>query len=218
MKPYLFPITIGNTRYVDTRSRHAEVPAGRREFRKQFDRLQDAVLAVTGDDPGCGVRHKEAKKAFRQYRARGGTQDFSAFESELVAARAQRESTTDEVFIMAAYTDDVPVGGVIFQGVALTGRRAATIRYRAYVAFAAEPMSLGAPLLRRLLTTAQPGRTADGCMALFRLEVLDFPVLNVRNRWRSDLPIVPVVLSEIEELVEWADADGYRYPVRARAR
>ncbi len=126
--------------------------------------------------------------------------------------RRSKDRVTQENFIMLAYEDAKPVGGALFHAVHLFNRVGVNVDYRTYCTVLTRPDGLGVELLRWLLDHRHDARRDDGTLVSMRMQVLDFPVHDVRNRWRSDLPHAQKYMKALGKYVEWGETPEYRYP------
>lgn len=215
---YLLPIRIGSIIFRDERGMTEEQAApGRKRYRKIFNANHNRMRKEIGEDPGCGIRDE----IYERYRKEGGHEGYSEFLSKREPARKSRDRVTDINFLMLAYnrlTDgkELPVGGALFHAVQIIDRVAVNIDYRTYCTVITRPDGLGMGLLRWLLDHRHDARADDGTIVSMRLTVLDFPVNDARNRWRSNLPHTQKYVEELGDYIEWGKTTEYRYPIRAR--
>ncbi len=218
-RPYLLPIRIGTLLFRDERNMtEDEALEGHRVFRKIFNFYHDRVAETIGEDPGCGVRDEVWREAHEKYRLAGGGEDRSAYRMRRETERKSRDRVTDNNFAMYAYEDGQPVGGALFHAVKIMNRVGANVDYRSFVTVLTRPDGLGAGLLRWLLDNRHDARRDDGTLMSMNLRVLDFPVNDVRNRWRSDLPHARRYMKDLGTYVEWDETPEYRYPLWAMRR
>ncbi len=214
---YLLPIRIDELVFRDERGMTAEEAApGRKKFRKIFNFYHDRVAETIGEDPGCGVRDEVSRAQHEKYRLAGGAEDHSGFRARREQERKSRDRVTDENFAMLAYNDGKPVGGALFHAVQLIRRVGTNVDYRCFCTVLTRPDGLGVPLLRWLLDNHHDARRRDGTLFSMRLQILDFPVHDARNRWRSTLPHAGKYMADLREYVTWGKTTEYRYPIRAR--
>ncbi|KKM01863.1 hypothetical protein LCGC14_1790200, partial [marine sediment metagenome] len=205
----------GSLSFRDERSMSREqAREGRRVFRKVFNFYHDRVAETIGEDPGCGIRDE----IYDRYRAAGGREGNSEFRLKREKARRPRDRVTDNNFVLLAYEDEKPVGGAMLHAVKLIDRVGANVDYRAYCTVLTRPEGLGMDLLRWLLDNRHDARRDDGTLLSMRLTVLDFPIYDVRNRWRSDLPHADEYMKALGTYVDWGETSGYRYPLQAIRR
>ncbi len=212
--PYLLPIRIGSVSFRDDRSMsEGAARQGRRAFHKIYNFYHDLVAEKIGQDPGCGIRDE----IYERYRKTGGREGHSEFLLKREGARKSRDRVTQENFVMMAYEDRKLVGGALFHAVKLMGRVDDIVDYRAYCTVMTQPQGLGMGLLRWLLDNRHDARQDDGTIVSMQLKVLDFPIQDIRNRWRSDLPFGKYV-RDLGGYVDWGETPEYRYPLRAIRR
>jgi hypothetical protein len=212
--PYLLPIRIGSLSFRDDRSMSEDkTREGRHVFRKISNFYHDLVAEKIGEDPGCGIRDE----IYDRYRKAGGREGHSEFLIKREGARKPRDRVTQENFVMLAYQDKKPVGGALFHAVKLIDRVGDNVDYRAYCTVLTRPAGLGMGLLRWLLDNRHDARQKDGTIISMQMKVLDFPIQDIRNRWRSDLPFGRYV-RDLGSYVEWGETPEYRFPLRAIRR
>ncbi len=213
--PYLLPIHIGAITFRDERSMTEEQAApGRQQYRKIFNENHDRMRKEIGEDPGCGVRDE----IYDRYREKGGREGHSEFLSKREPARKSRDRVTGINFLMLAYDGEKPVGAALFHAVQLLRSVGANIDYRTYCTVITRPDGLGMGLLRWLLDHRHDARADNGTIVSMRMTVLDFPVNDARNRWRSNLPHTQKYVEELGNYVEWGETSEYRYPLWALRR
>ncbi len=214
---YLLPIRIGSLMFRDERSMSEdEAREGRRVFRKTLNFYHDRVTESIGEDPGCGVRDEISHEEHEKYRLAGGTEDHSGFRARRARERESRDRVTDDNFVLLAYNGDKPVGGALFHAVQLLQRVGANVDYRAYCTVLTRPDGRGVRLLRWLLDNRHAARRDDGTLFSMGLKILDFPVQDARNRWRSTLPHADKYTTDLRDYITWGKTAEYRYPIRAR--
>ncbi|KKL94549.1 hypothetical protein LCGC14_1863580, partial [marine sediment metagenome] len=204
----------GSLSFRDERSMSREqAREGRRVFRKASNFYHDLVAERIGEDPGCGIRDE----IYERYRAAGGREGNSEFRLKREKARRSRDRVTDNNFVLLAYEDKKPVGGAMLHAVKLIDRVGVNVDYRAYCTVLTRPQGLGMDLLRWLLEHRHDARQDDGTIVSMQMRVLDFPIQDIRNRWRSNLPFGKYVLG-LGGYVDWGETPEYRYPLRAIRR
>jgi hypothetical protein len=216
---YLETIAVGDLVFHD--ARHPSPTQDLLGARVLYDLISDELRDETsvllgGEETGCEeLRGKVAKERFVEYQRSGGSDQFAVWREREEVARICDDPTTEERFLLYAFSGDEPKGGVAIYNVQLVGQAGGVVTYIAMCG----PMTLvredSAAFMVRMLDDTVDGVDDNGVAFKVQIGGWKFPNFELRNRWNLDYPQNRQFTHGFEDVHDLVieERDGMRFPV-----